>query len=240
MDNGIYIALSKQLAQFRQMAVIAGNVANVNTAGYQGDQMLFRDYLAPDVNRKKNTFTQDYDTYRDTKAGKMIVTGNPLDLAIVGKGYFEVETPLGRRFTRAGNFTINGQNTLVNAEGYPVMMQGGQPLQLEEDDVVVEVREDGVIMVDGEERGNISVVDFENEQLLQKVGNSLYSSEEDPLPIEVPTVAQGTLEGSNVEPVSEITQMITTMRRVGVTSDFIDTSYELERKAMSVLAKQNR
>lgn len=240
MDNGIYIALSKQLAQFRQMAVIANNVANVNTAGYQGDQMLFRDYLVPDANQRRNTFTQDYDTFRNTQQGKMNVTGNPLDFAIIGKGFFVVETPLGERYTRAGNFTINGQNTLVTAEGYPVMLEGNQPLQLEEDDAVIELREDGVIMVDGEERGNIQIVNFENEQLLEKVGSNMYKTEEDPTPIDVPTLAQGTLEGANVEPVLEITNMITTMRRVGITSDFIDTSYELERKAMTVLAKQNR
>lgn len=240
MDNGIYIALSKQLAQFRQMATIANNVANVNTAGYQGEQMLFRDHLVGDAERKKNAFTQDYDTYRNTQAGKMIATGNPLDFAIEGPGYFEVQTPLGPRYTRAGNFTINGQNQMTTPEGYPVMTQDGQPLQLEEDDRVVEVRGDGIIMVDGEERGTLQVVTFANEQLLQKAGNSLFSSDEPAIPLDVPSIAQGMLEGSNVEPVTEITTMITTMRRVGITSEFIDTSYELERKAMTVLAKQNR
>ncbi len=240
MDNGIYVALSKQLAQFRQMAVIANNIANAETTGYGTEKMLFDDYLVPEGNKRKVAFTQDYNTHRNLEQGKMKQTGNQLDMAIMGKGYFVVDTPNGPRYTRAGNFQIDGNGILVTPEGYPVLGEGGEQIQFQEEDTKVEIREEGFIIVDGEDRGRIEVVDIPNEQLMEKVGKSLYKTDQAALPIENPVVAQGVLEGSNVEPVIEITDMMMTMRRVGNTSQFIDTSYELERRTIGVLAKQQK
>src|SRR4051812_9350277 len=107
MDNNIYIMLSRQMTLFRDMDVTANNIANTNTTGYSAEHILFSSYLTKDVNRgdrNSMAFAHDVSTYRDTESGPMKVTGNDLDMAIQGDGYFTVETPLGTRYTRAGNF----------------------------------------------------------------------------------------------------------------------------------------
>src|SRR5689334_8850044 len=112
MDNGLYVAIQRQLALFRDMDVTANNIANANTVGFNSEHMLFNEYLVKDINQKVQNpmaFPNDVATYRDTQTGTMQVTGNALDIAINGKAYFAVETPLGIRYTRAGNFQIDGE-----------------------------------------------------------------------------------------------------------------------------------
>lgn len=242
LDNSIYVALSKQQAQYRQMDIIAHNVANANTVGYQSEHLMFDDYLEKTGNTPKDkiSFTQDWGQYTDTSQGKAISTSNPFDLMINGDGYFVVTTPNGPRYTRAGNFQLDGTGALVTAQGYPVQGTGGATIQFQEEDKNIDIRADGTVLANGEERGKIQVVNFENKQLLDKVGNNNYTSDETPTPIESPTLAQGMLEGSNVEPIIELTTMIDTIRRVAATSQIIDNSYDLERKAVSTLSKQQR
>lgn len=239
MDNGIYVALSKQLGQFRTMNIIADNMANVNTLGHKKQDMLFRNFLVPEGNGKRVAFTQDYLSYRNTNEGKLSVTGNNLDFAISGGGYFQVQSPLGERYTRAGNFQVDGEGYMVTTQGYRVLDAGGQPIQFQEEDVAVEVRGGGEIVVDGEERGQLGIVRFEDEQSLRRVGDNLYMAEgQGALPVDQPVVLQGMLESSNVEPILEITNMITTSRSVSSTGRFIETSYDLQKQAIATLAKQ--
>ena len=113
MDSSIYITLSKQMAMFRDMEATANNIANVNTTGYNGEKMMFTDYLVNDGNRHKMAYVQDISTYRDLQEGPIQVTSNAFDLAISGPGYFAVATPLGTRYTKAGNFTLREDGALV-------------------------------------------------------------------------------------------------------------------------------
>ena len=243
MDNASYIALSKQMAQFRQMDVIANNVANANTTGFRADRMLFTDYLVNEENPAPIAFTQDIGMFRDTRTGALEQTGNTFDLAIMGDAYFVVSTPLGERYTKAGNFKLNNERMLVTAQGFPVLDSANQPIQFQEEDRVFSFTEEGFIDVDEEERGALNLVRFDNEQALQRTSENLFATDEAPIPVnplaEVreAVVAQGMLETSNVQPVVEITNMITTMRRVGGTSRFIEAVHELQRKAIQAYAK---
>lgn len=237
MDNAIYIALSKQAAQFRQMAVISNNLANMNTTGFNRELMVFDDYLVPDAARRKSAFANDIATWRDTKQGSLVTTGNVLDMAIEGDSYFVVDTPQGERYTKAGNFQINPDGILVTQEGYTVQGEGGAPIQFQEEDNNIEVIEEGFILADGEERGQLRLVQFPDSQLLERAGSNLYSSTVPAQVAENTRVLQGVYEGSNVEPVSEITNMIMTSRRVGSTSEMIEGVYDMQRKLIGVLAK---
>src|SRR5687768_3602243 len=103
MDNSIYIALSRQLAEFRDMDITANNIANANTVGYDSEHILFSTYLTRDINkgdRNPMAFAHDVSSYVNTEMGSLQTTGNDLDLAIQGDGYFIVETPLGIRYTK--------------------------------------------------------------------------------------------------------------------------------------------
>jgi flagellar basal-body rod protein FlgF len=241
MDNGIYVTLARQMSLFRDMDVTANNIANANTTGYNSEHILFNSYLSKDVNQgvtNPMSFTDNISTYRNTENGSLSVTGNDLDVAITGDGYFTVDTPLGTRYTRAGNFRIDGGGTLVTPEGYPVLDSTGQPFLLPENTTTIEIGSAGNMKVNGEDFGALGVVQFENPQLLQRLSDRLYASDISPDPATNYTVAQGTLESSNVQPVKELTRMIGISNSVSTTAKFIEVMYDLQRKASNTWAQQ--
>ena len=232
--------LSRQTGLFRDMDVTANNIANATTTGYTSEDMLFTDYLEDDGNRNKMAFAQDVSTYRKTEQGAMKLTGNALDVAISGKGYFTIETPLGNRYTRAGNFQLDANGTLTTTDGLPVLDADGQRIIFEEEDRDISIGEAGNIVVDGEERGSLGVVQFDNEQLLERLNSTLFKSDVPGIPaVENFRVMHGMLEQSNVDSVTQLTRMIKTSRSVASTAKFIETMYDLQRKASNTYAKQS-
>lgn len=238
MDNGIYITLSRQMALFRDMDTTAGNIANANTTGFQSSHLMFDTYLADAGNKDKMAYANDVSTYRDTQQGAMRATGNDLDVAIQGKGYFAVETPQGERYTRSGNFQIDGTGVLVTQDGLPVMDQNNQRIIIPENAKSIVIGSIGNITVNGEELTNIGVFNFENEQALRQTGSQLYSTEETPSAAIDAKVAQGMLENSNVQPVLELTHMIDVSRAVGGTAKYIEMMYDLQRKTGTAWTQQ--
>jgi flagellar basal-body rod protein FlgF len=238
MDTGIYVALSRETGVMRDMEVTANNLANMTTTGYDSEDLLFSDYLVPGT-QKENTvaMANDIATYRDTSEGTLQETNAPLDAAIQGRGYFVVQTPLGTRYTRNGNFKTNDQGELVTSDGYPVLDDGGQPILFSTNDVVIQIRDDGTINVDNGDRAILKIVDFPNEQLLQKAGNNYYTSTVPPIPAQNFKVINGVLERSNVQPIAAMTHLMYISRAATDTANFINTMYTLERKASDTLAK---
>lgn len=237
MDNGIYIALSRQMGLFRDMEATAHNIANADTVGYNAEKIMFDDYLVRSADGPKQAYTSDVASYRDTTEGPMKSTGNPLDVAISGPGYFTVETPLGERYTRAGSFEVNAQGVLVTKEGYPVLDQGGAPIIFQQEDNEISIGEAGNIVVDGEDRGAIGVVEFDNPQMLERLSATMFKADGASRPAEESRVLHGVLEGSNVQPVMELTRMMTVTRNVSSTAKLIEAQYELQRKAASTWSK---
>lgn len=241
MDNGVYISLSRQLALFRDMEITANNIANANTTGYNSEHILFSSYLAKDNNqgvRNNNSYAHDVASYRNLKNGPMQTTDNPLDVAIKGQGYFMVDTPLGVRYTRAGNFQIGHDGSLVTTDGYPVLNPSEQPIIFPPDTRSVEIGSAGNIKVNGNDFSAIGVVQFDNEQLLERAGNTLYKADITPQPAEDFVVAQGVIENANVQPVMEMTHMITVSRAVADAAKLVATMYDLQRKTSSTWAQQ--
>jgi flagellar basal-body rod protein FlgF len=241
MDNSVYIALSRQLAEFRDMAATANNIANVNTTGYDSEHVMFSTYVMKDINkgdRNNMAFAHDATSYMNTEMGALQITGNDLDMAIQGDGYFSVQTPLGVRYTRAGNFQIAGDGTLITAQGYSVLGQGGVPIVLPENTRVVEVGEAGNLKVDGEDFGLLGIVQFANPQLLERLGSNLFGSNVPGTAAENIRVVHGALEGSNVKPIMEMTHMLDVSRSVDTTAKFIEVIYDLERKTSNTWAQQ--
>ncbi|MFO1241938.1 MAG: flagellar basal-body rod protein FlgF [Rickettsiales bacterium] len=239
MDNSIYIALSRETALFRNMDMVANNLANVTTTGYQGEKMMFTDYLVDDGNQRKMAFTQDISSYIDTKGGPMKETGNPLDAAISGPGYFVIRTPGGERYTKAGTFLVNNEGQMVTPDGFPVLDEGGQPVEFAPEDKTITIGEGGNIKVDGEERSTLQVVEFQNPQELEREGNTLFRSKTAPLPAEHSRVLQGVVEQSNVSPVQELVEMTKVNRSVSNTAKFVEVMYDLQRKTNQTYAQQS-
>lgn len=251
MDNSIYITLSRQMALFRDMEVTANNIANADTPGFNAEKLMFSDYLVKDTNRRKDAYANDAVSYRDTANGSIKQTGNPFDLAINGDGYFQVQTPLGIRYTRAGNFQVDSEGTLMTNNGYPVLGADGGQITIPQNAVNVQINAVGQISVDNQEVGQVGLMQFQNEQAMTRLGNNLYTSTETPQPV-VPDIlvgangpevgarmVQGALESSNVTAVTEMVRVMNVSRAVTNTAKFIETVYDLERRTGQAYAKQS-
>ena len=242
MDNSVYIVLSKQTATFRKMDMVANNIANVNTTGFQAERMIFNDYLVDDGNRHKIAFAQDISTYHEEKQGALRQTDNELDFAISGNGYFMMQMANGQTaYTRAGAMQLDGDGFIVNPEGNQLLDSDGNPIQINPEDRKVVVGDDGLMVVDGQERTTIGMVEFENPQLLEQVGGSslVVDNGAAPKAVEESRMLQGVLEDSNASPIIELVEMTNVSRGVTNTSKFIEVMYDLQRKTSNAYTSNN-
>jgi flagellar basal-body rod protein FlgF len=133
METPSYVALSRQTALVRQMDVVANNLANVATPGFKAESEVFTTVPIRSQVRgspAKLSYVQDFATARDFSTGPMNPTGNDLDVAIQGDGFFVVQTPNGPRYTRFGHFQLNAAGQVVTKQGYP-LLAGGAPLSID-------------------------------------------------------------------------------------------------------------
>jgi flagellar basal-body rod protein FlgF len=172
----------------------------------------------------------------DIRRGPVSSTGRETDVAIMGEGFFAVETDLGERYTRAGSFTIDSQKRLVTPEGHPVLGEGG-PIVLEGESF--SIGNNGVVMVDGAPIGGLKIVNFQDPGKLEHQGNSLLKAPENIEPEAVPVadivVAQGHLEGSNVNAIDTLVAMISAQRAFEVQQKTLTTEDEMLSKTVNKL-----
>ncbi len=237
MENPGYVALSRQMVLRRQMEAVAHNLANLNTPGFKAESMVFVEHLERTLPREKVSFVQDIATVRDLRPGPVKATGNELDLSIRGDGYFAVETPEGERYTRAGHFALSPDREIVNSNGYPLLSDAGTPLTIPDDTTEIVVADDGTVSTDEGELGRIQLVRFQNQQALTRQENGLYGAGGQVAePDEDSVIQQGTLEGSNVVGVVEMTKMIDTVRSYQAVARMSNEEHERQRRAISALA----
>jgi len=238
MENAVYIGLSQQMAMRRQLDVIANNLANVNTPAYRGEKVLFEEYLQRTPGAPKPlSFVLDYGVLRDTSEGELKPTSNPLDVAISGKGFFVVDTPEGQRYTRNGHFRVNDVGQLSTSEGAPVLDDRGRPIKADFRDGGITIASDGTVSNGTGRVGRLDVVQFDNEQAMQKTGSSLYASDEKAKPAANAKIMQGMIEGSNVVSIVEVTNMLELSRLYESTQQLLNTDQERQRKIIQNLAK---
>lgn len=241
MENTSYIALSRQAALWRQMEVVANNMANANTPAYKGEAMMFREYLVDTRSDRravgdKVAFVQDVGVLRDTREGPLTKTDNPFDFALHGDGMFQIETQAGMRFTRNGHFRLDEGGMLVNTQGFAVMDERDSPLIFAPNETRVEVARDGTVSTENGVVGKLKVVKFANDQEVRKAGDGLYETTQTPEQVERPDIAQGMMEESNVQPVIEITRMTQILREYQGVQKMIDAENDRQMKAIQALA----
>jgi flagellar basal-body rod protein FlgF len=240
MENTSYIALSRQNALWRQMDVIANNMANANTPAYKGEQMMFREFLIPTRSSDRATgnklsYVQDVGLLRDTREGPLTKTDNPLDVGIHGDGYFQIETQAGMRYSRNGHFRLDEGGMLVNTQGFAVMDRNDNPIIFAPNETRIEIAGDGTVSTENGVVANLKVVRFANDQNLRKAGDSLYETTDEPELIQRPQVVQGMMEESNVQPVIEITKMTELLRQYQAAQNMIDREHDRTMKAIETL-----
>lgn len=243
MENASLVTLSKQMILRRQMAVIANNIANVSTVGFKRDRMLFTTVLKDIGGGRKAAFVKDAAVVHDPTNGPITMTGNPLDLAIQGEGYFQVETPDGIRYTRGGHFRLDPEGAIVTSSGYPVLGDDGVPILTIPGETNITITGDGTISTENGEIGRLAIMKFRDRNALHKIGADLYATDDqegqggiEPEESEDAQVVQGAVEESNVQPIIEMTRMITVMRSYQSAKRLIDDQDQIRRKAIRVLS----
>jgi flagellar basal-body rod protein FlgG len=265
--KGVYTALSGAIAQSERLDTIANNIANVNTPGFKKDRQVFQEYLTAnekadlgmnvpkvpasiesfyDMQGGDKSFVDSKGTFTDYQQGTVKHTGNKFDLALEGKGFFEVATPTGVKFARAGNFTLDGDGKLVTKDGYPVLKVGAPGSDPSTRTIrftgqgEMTINDKGEVFEGTDNIGQISVVNVTRPDDLQKVGNSLFAVKSNATPefVQVPTsVKQGFLEMSNVNIVQEMTDMISANRVFESTQKAISAYDNMSEKLVNVVGK---
>jgi flagellar basal-body rod protein FlgF len=238
MSSATYVALSSQMALRRQLDVVANNVANASTPAFKGERLIFAEYLQPQPDRSSTSFVHDIGTERDARQGSLTQTGNSLDLGLQGNGYFNVQTPLGPRYTRNGRWQLDPQGQIVTAQGYPVVDNGGRPIQVPAQASEITITRDGTISTPQGAVGKLDVVQFAREDQLRPAANGLYVTDAPPTPAAATTaVMQGMVEESNVQPIVEITRMMTLSRAFEFSKGMLDGESDRVRNAIDKLGK---
>ncbi len=248
MLKAMLTAATGMSAQELCVDVIANNLANVNTTGFKKSRVSFQDlfYQTYDFGRatgessnpsliQVGNGTRLSSTNRDFKQGKIVQTGNPLDLMIEGRGFFQVLMPDGSlAYTRDGSFKIDGEGRIVTSDGYLLYPEHTIPTETTE----IAVSPDGGVFVtlveesEPEELGQIILAKFVNPGGLKSIGRNLYiptaaSGEaflEEPTREGLGQLSQGFLEASNVDVVDEMVAMIVAQRAYEINSKVIQAS----------------
>jgi flagellar basal-body rod protein FlgF len=245
MDSPSYVILSRLSAQLRAAQLAAHNLANADTPGFRASRPVFAEHLAqqgriegPRAGRAVS-YAWDRATWRDTAPGPITRTGNPLDVAISGEGFFAVETPRGERYTRAGRFALAADGRLVDQQGHAVLNSNGQPIAIAPNDTRIEIQGDGAIRSENGVLGRLRVVRFEDEQALRAEGDRLFDAAgQDPQEVARPALVQGAVEGSNVQSVLEMTRMMAELREFQMATQFLERETERQQSVIERLLRR--
>ncbi len=243
MNNTTNIALSRLVVQQNALDVAANNLANVNTPGYKAERVVFADWLSKQTGTdipagdRKLAYVQDRATYRDQSQGALTHTGNPLDLAIGGDGFFTVATARGTRLTRAGHFEMQPDGTIADAEGNALLDTSGQPMQASPSDTQIQVAADGTVSSENGQIGTVAIVAPGDPGRLQAEGARLFDPRGDTTPVAQPRIVQGAVEDSNVQATAELTRMMAIQREFQFATQFIESEGQRQQSAIDKIVR---
>lgn len=233
---GLIECTETMLAQSQRLNQVTNNLANVDTSGYKREDLTFWEMLYT-TNEDRQRVGKAIRLTTDHEQGAAVETGNQLDFAINGKGFFKLQTPEGIAFTRSGKFHPNSQGQLVTPAGHIVLGTGG-PIIINGNHV--SVSEKGNIEVDGTTVDQFQIVQFSDPGQLTKQGESLFRPEDDNIQEEEAndfSLKQGFLEGSNVNTISEMTVMLELHRAYQTQQRVIRTFDDMDSKAINNVGK---
>ncbi len=252
--QALNIAATGMLGQQTNVEVISNNISNMTTTGFKRHRVEFQDLLYQDLRRVGSNSSDAgtlvpsgiqlgvgvkvASTYRISEQGSLVLTDNPLDLAINGEGFFQVQLPNGEAaYTRDGSFQLDNAGQIVTADGF-IVLPG---ITINQAAVGITVNESGQVLVklDGQTAeqvaGQIQIATFQNKAGLEHIGRNLLQVTEASGAANTGNAAspgfgslfQGYLESSNVDPVHEITDLITAQRGYELNSKVIETADQM-------------
>jgi flagellar basal-body rod protein FlgF len=214
MQSGLYVALSGQVALERRLQTIASNVANMNTAGYRADGVSFEAQMAK-AGDSTIAFAASGAGYISRRNGGIAKTGNPLDVAVQGDAWLAIKTPAGTVYTRDGRMTLQDSGQLTTLNGYAVLDAGGAPVLLDPSAGPPDIAGDGMISQKGNQVGALGLFSIDDGAKLTRYDNSGVIPNKPATAVLDFTsngIIQGFVEGSNVNPIMEMTRLITVTR----------------------------
>ncbi len=244
MDALTTAAASGMKARMESLDMLANNLANVATAGYKGDREFYGLYAsaaardAASLPGSRATVPVIERQWTDFSQGTLNPTGNPLDLAIAGRGFFSIDGPGGRLYTRNGSLRLSPAGVLVTAEGYAVRMTGGGQFQTSSASPIV-IGPDGAVTQNGVAMGQLEVVDFQDLSGLAKQGAGYFVAPAgyEPSAAAGFQVRQGHLEGSNVSQAEGAVRLINVIRQFEMLQRALALGGEMNRRAVEEVAR---
>jgi flagellar basal-body rod protein FlgF len=237
MENTGYVALSYATGLERKMDIISNNIANIDTNGFKSDHMMFHEYVVNSQKQPPLSMVEDYGNYRNLNPGPIQHTGNPLDVALNGNGFLAVSTPNGEKYTRNGAMSVNSQGQLINSNGDLMADTGGSAITIPQDAGNISISDNGTITTNLGQAGRLKIARFSQPQQMTPIGNNLFETKESAVEDDTTTVHQGALEGSNVNAVMEMTNMIDVMRKYESVAQILQNEHTSQMSMIDRLAK---
>jgi len=225
MTGALYAVVSGGLAAMERLEITSNNLANLNTAGFKAQQLLV-EALEPGaiqttggigtiVSTPGGTVPAiAYTTITDTSQGSIRESGNPLDVAFSGPGFFAVSTPNGERYTRQGQFHLGATGTLLGPGGYAILGENGQEIRLPPGRIDLDAG--GGVSVDDAVVGRLRLVRFDAPERIVPEGTALYAAPADAVPVDVDPgetqLVPGSIELANVDAVQGLLELIDVAR----------------------------
>ena len=242
LQSSLFVGLSGQLSLQRRLDTIASNVANSSTAGYRSEAVKFESLLS-EVTPQPVAFASRGKSFLSRATGEIVQTGNPLDVALQGNAWLAVQTPAGTVYTRDGRLRMLPTGELQTLTGYPVLDDGGAAITLDPRAGRPEIGRNGTIRQDGRQTGRLGLFALDQASELARFDTSGVTSNREP---EAVTdfigagLAQGYIERSNVNPVMEITHLISVSRTFDALNTAMSDTENTIRDAISTLGNTQR
>lgn len=245
MDPMTAMAASGMRSRMESLDLLANNIANASTGGYKADREFYSLYIAPEVTGATQPGTDMAvmpvieRPYIDLSQGVLQTTGNPLDVALSGKGFFAVNGPGGPLYTRNGSFRLAPDGQLTTSDGYPVQGAGGTTIKLSGSQPI-EISSDGTVNQNGNVIGQLQVVDFTSTAGLSKQGRNYFRAagpNARPVAPSGTTVGQGQLEASNSGTAESAVRLVSIMRQFEMLQKAAAMGTDMDKQAVEQVAK---
>lgn len=241
MDPITAVAASGMRARMESLDLLANNVANASTGGYKADREFYSLYVAPESapaypSDPSSTMPVIERHWTDLSQGVLQTTGNPLDVALSGNGFFTVQGPSGPLYTRNGSFSLAPDGKLVTPDGYAVQGASQAPL-VASGAGPIEIAADGTVTQGGNTIGQLAIVDFTSTAGLSKHGNNYFrAAGQTPSPSRA-SVEQGKLEASNSGTAEAAVRLVSVMRQFEMLQKAVSLGAEMNQQAIEQVAK---
>ena len=243
MDALTAAAASGIRARIESLDMLANNLANESAAGFKADQEAYDLYVSPEAadspeGTNPAILPVVQNRWTDFAQGALLPTGNSMDLALSGKGFFVASTPTGPVYTRGGSLRFSQTGQLETLDGYAIQGSDGKPILLDSSKTI-EILPDGNVLQDGQQISRIAVVDFDDPKVLTKRGGNYFRSISSTTPAPAPQaeVRQGQLEKANSDSAHSASRLVTILRQFEALQKALTIGADMNRRAVEEVAK---